>query len=162
MPPGGSVMQYALGLIALLPVLQTHANPRREGAAARPEESAPAKLDERLKSLADEHVAKERPSRNPAVVRVQIGWLKARKLTMLGPIRRRIRPCCRSSISCAFCRSSSPHQGRTGSYNPASALMCAAALRPSAFRLYPPSSTETMRSAAWVRATAITCSVIQA
>jgi len=73
MPPGGSVMQYALGLIALLPVLQTHANPRREGAAARPEESAPAKLDERLKSLADKHVDKERPSRDPAMIRVQIG-----------------------------------------------------------------------------------------
>ena len=65
-------MRYALGLIALLPVLQTHADPRREG-AARPEESAPAKLEERLKSLADKHVDKERPSRDPAMIRVQIG-----------------------------------------------------------------------------------------
>jgi len=41
-------------------------------------------LDERLKSLADEHVDKERPSCDPAVIRVQIGRLKARRLTMLG------------------------------------------------------------------------------
>ena len=83
MSPGGSVMRYALGSIALLPVLQTHADPRREG-AARPEESAPAKLEERLKSLADKHVVEERPSRDPAVIRAQISRLEARRLTMLG------------------------------------------------------------------------------
>ena len=38
--------------------------------------------------------------------------------------------------------------------------MCATALRPCAFRLYPPSNTETMRYSAWVRATVNTCSVV--
>ena len=77
-------MRYALGLIALLPVLQTHADPRRKGAAARPEESAPAKLEERLKSLADKYVVEERPSRDPAVIRAQIGRLEAHRQTMHG------------------------------------------------------------------------------
>jgi hypothetical protein len=77
-------MRHALGLIALLPVLQACASSHQEGLAARPAEPPRENLETRLQTLADKYAIEERSPRDPAVIRAQISRLEARRLTLLG------------------------------------------------------------------------------